>query len=106
MKEISTTDVLAKINAGEALHIIDVRTPQEVAEGHITGVDNIPLHVLEAKLPDLTKQTPYILVCRSSARSGQATQFLTDRGYDATNMVGGMLAWEGPVATGYANELL
>ena len=97
MKEISTTDVLSKMNAGEALHLIDVRTPQEVAEGHIEGIDNIPLHLLEAKLPDLNKQTPYILVCRSSARSGQATQFLTDMGYDATNMVGGMLAWEGPV---------
>lgn len=70
MKEISTTDVLAKINAGEALHLIDVRTPEEVAEGHIDGIDNIPLHLLEAKLPDLNKKTPYILVCRSSARSG------------------------------------
>lgn len=37
------------------------------------------------------------MVCRSSARSGRATQYLEDRGFDVTNMIGGMLAWEGEV---------
>ena len=32
---------------------------------------------------------------RSGGRSGRATEFLTAEGYDVTNMVGGMLAWEG-----------
>ena len=40
------------------------------------------------------KETSVQEVCRSGGRSGQATEFLTYHGYDATNMVGGMLAWE------------
>ncbi len=96
MKEMSATDVLHALEQQQTLHIIDVRTTDEVAHGKISGAVNIPLHLLEAKLPDLSKQTSYICVCHAGGRSAQATQFLTQMGYDATNMAGGMLAWEGP----------
>lgn len=97
MKEITAADVQHALLKRETMHIIDVRTTDEVASGKIPGAINIPLHLLDAKLPDLHKQTPYICVCHASGRSAQATQFLTQMGYDATNMVGGMLAWEGPL---------
>lgn len=45
----------------------------------------------------LDKTIEYIMVCRSGARSGRATQFLEDYGFNAINMTGGMLAWEGKV---------
>lgn len=37
------------------------------------------------------------MVCRSGARSGQATAFLESQGFDVTNMTGGMLEWNGEV---------
>ena len=97
MKEIQATEVAQRLANGEQLNLIDVREVAEVESGHIPGIVNIPLGLLEFRMHELDKNKPYIMVCRSSARSGQATAFLTDQGYDATNMVGGMLAWEGDV---------
>lgn len=97
MKEISIQEVQQRLENGEQLNLIDVREVAEVNEGHIPGITNIPLGLLEFRMHELDKNKPYIMVCRSSARSGQATAFLTAQGYDATNMVGGMLAWQGEV---------
>ena len=97
MKTITTAELQAKLEAGEKLNLIDVREVGEVAEGHIPGVMNIPLGLLEFRMNELDKNTPYIMVCRSGGRSGQATAFLESQGYDVTNMTGGMLEWTGEV---------
>ncbi|OCS82819.1 rhodanese-like domain-containing protein [Caryophanon tenue] len=97
MKTITTEQLQQKLQAGETLHLIDVREVDEVAAGHIPGITHIPLGLLEFRMHELDKQTPYIMICRSGGRSGQATQFLAAHGFDVTNMDGGMLAWEGNV---------
>lgn len=97
MKSISTTEVQEKLAAGEQLNLIDVREVDEVADGHIPGIVNIPLGLLEFRMPELDKNKSYIMVCRSGGRSGQATAFLEAQGYDVTNMTGGMLDWSGDV---------
>ncbi|MER2192731.1 MAG: rhodanese-like domain-containing protein [Solibacillus sp.] len=97
MKSITTTELQQKLAAGEALNLIDVREVGEVAEGHIPGAVNIPLGLLEFRMHELDKNKPYIMVCRSGGRSGQATAFLEAQGYDVTNMTGGMLEWAGEV---------
>lgn len=89
--------VQAKLEAGAAITLIDVREIDEVEAGHIPGSINIPLGLLEFRMHELDKNTAYIMVCRSGGRSGQATAFLQSHGYDVTNMTGGMLAWEGEV---------
>ena len=97
MKTISPTEVKQKLEAGADLHLIDVREVTEVEAGHIPGVTNIPLGLLEYRMQELDKNTPYIMVCRSGGRSGQATAFLEAQGFDVTNMTGGMLEWTGEV---------
>ena len=97
MKELSIEDVQQMISEQQPVHLIDVREVDEVAEGKIPGAVNIPLGLLEFKLQDLSKETPYIMVCRSGGRSGRATQLLESHGYQATNMVGGMMSWDGAV---------
>lgn len=97
MKTILPEEVQAKLQAGEALNLIDVREVDEVAAGHIPGMTNIPLGLLEFKMNELDKKQAYIMVCRSGGRSGQATAFLESQGYDVTNMTGGMLDWTGDV---------
>lgn len=100
MKEILVEQVLQRIQAGETVHLLDVREVDEVQEGHIPDILHIPLGLLEFRMHELDKNTPYIIVCRSGARSGRATAFLQEQGYDVTNMVGGMLAWQGAVEQG------
>lgn len=97
MKEITANEVQQLIDQGKKLNLIDVREVDEVQAGHIPDVMHIPLGLLEFRLHELNKNESYIMVCRSGARSGRATQLLEDNGFDASNMAGGMLAWEGKV---------
>ena len=97
MKTILPIEVQQKLEAGEVIHVIDVREVEEVEAGRIPGVTHIPLGLLEFRMHELDKKTPYIMVCRSGGRSGQATAFLEAQGFDVTNMSGGMLEWKGEV---------
>ncbi|MFD2638498.1 rhodanese-like domain-containing protein [Piscibacillus salipiscarius] len=97
MKTIDSKTVQEKLDQGEDLNLIDVREVEEVQEGKIPGAVNIPLGLIEFRENELDKNQEYIMVCRSGGRSGQATQFLESKGYNVTNMEGGMLSWEGPV---------
>ncbi|MGA3599466.1 rhodanese-like domain-containing protein [Lysinibacillus agricola] len=97
MKEISAKEVQQDIEQGQALNLIDVRELDEVESGHIPDIIHIPLGLLEFRMHELNKNEPYVIVCRSGGRSGNATRFLESQGFDVSNMVGGMLAWEGEV---------
>jgi len=97
MKQITAKEVEQMLAQGEKLNLVDVREVAEVQSGHIPGITHIPLGLLEFRMHELDKNIPYIMVCRSGGRSGQATAFLAAQGYDVTNMVGGMLSWEGNV---------
>lgn len=97
MKEISAKEVQQAFEQGQSLNLIDVREVDEVEVGHIPGIIHIPLGLLEFRMHELNKDESYVMVCRSGGRSGSATQFLESQGFDVSNMVGGMLAWEGEV---------
>lgn len=97
MKEITSKEVQERLEQGEQLHLIDVRELDEIQAGHIEGISHIPVGSIESRVNELSKDTPYIIVCRSGARSGRATEYLESQGFDVTNMVGGMLSWEGKV---------
>jgi rhodanese-related sulfurtransferase len=78
---------------------IDVREPDEVADGTIAGAVNIPLAQVPVRLDELDRERRVVLLCRSGNRSGQAAEFLVDAGFtDVVNLVGGMLAFDGPIA--------
>lgn len=95
MRETTAKEIETLLNEGEKLDIIDVREVNEVAAGKIPGAVNIPLGLIEFRMNELDKLKEYIMVCRSGARSGRATQFLEAYGFKVINMRGGMMAWEG-----------
>ncbi|GGN67079.1 MULTISPECIES: rhodanese-like domain-containing protein [Oceanobacillus] len=97
MKEITAKELERKRDAGEKLNIIDVREDEEVEMGIIPGAKHIPLGQIPERLNELNKNEHYYMVCRSGGRSGSACDFLIQNGYNVTNMVGGMLDWEGEV---------
>ena len=78
------------------VQIIDVREPAEFSGdlGHIAGSRLIPLGQLAAAAPSLSKEKPVVTVCRSGARSAQASVMLAQAGFDeVANLAGGMLRW-------------
>src|SRR3954454_19123953 len=82
-------------HAGE-VQVLDVREPDEFngSLGHVEGATLIPLGTLGQKMKALKKEKPIVVVCRSGARSAQATQVLARAGFDkVANLSGGMLRW-------------
>ena len=80
----------------ERVQIVDVREPDEFngALGHIAGARLLPLGLLLEKSKDLSKEKPMVTVCRSGARSAQATVLLRNAGFaKVANLSGGMLRW-------------
>lgn len=79
------------------LVILDVRTPQELvgAHGQIDGVINIPVQVLSKRINELEqyKDKNIAVICRSGNRSVMATKILKANGFKATNVLGGMKAY-------------
>lgn len=97
MDTITVDEVKRRMDAGEELHLVDVREPFENAEFNIGGI-LLPLGEIRAmqtdEIDDL-KDKEVILYCRSGNRSGQAAMFLESMGFTNTkNLVGGMLAWQ------------
>lgn len=61
--------------------LIDVRTPQEYATGHVGDAENIPLDQVGSRIEEFKKmKKPIILYCRSGNRSGMATSILKQKG--------------------------
>lgn len=78
--------------------LVDVRTPDEFAGGHIPGAVNVPLQQIGAAgaaVPQ--KVTPLFVYCLSGARSAQATAALKRMGYDDVRNIGGIGRWHGEV---------
>ena len=97
MKQISTEELQQKLLAGEKLNIIDVREVNEVTMGKIPAAKNIPLGEIPFRLNELQSSQHYYVICHSGARSSSACEYLTQNGYDVTNVTGGMLAWNGEI---------
>lgn len=69
--------------------LIDVRSPEEFADGHHPLAINIPLDQLEDALARIRGfKTPIYACCKSGVRSGSATQFLNQSGISSTNVGG------------------
>ena len=75
--------------------IIDVRTPEEEAEGLIPNSININImeQSFPAKVMDLDKSKTYYVYCRSGGRSANACQLMEKNGLKAFNLIGGIQAW-------------
>jgi rhodanese-related sulfurtransferase len=74
-----------------------VRTPAEFETGHIPGAYNVPLDLLKEHREELRNHLDedVVLVCRSGARAGQASQALAGVGLPNLKVLdGGMLAWQ------------
>jgi rhodanese-related sulfurtransferase len=76
------------------VQLVDVRQPEEYAEGHLKGAKLLPLGELEGRLGELDKSKPVLLYCRSGKRSTKALALVTAAGFKAEQLDGGVLAWD------------
>jgi adenylyltransferase/sulfurtransferase len=93
--EISVHDLKQRRDHGDAPFVLDVREPYEADIASIGADQLIPVDQLEKRLDELKadKDEEIIVHCRSGGRSAKATEFLREKGYKASNLAGGVLAW-------------
>ncbi len=78
--------------------LLDVRTPEEYAEGHIPGGKNLPLQDIDKAAAVIDhKDTPLFVHCLSGGRSRQAASVLKQMGYTNITNIGGIADYRGKV---------
>ena len=101
-RQISVDEAIAMMAQESNYIILDVRRPDEFAEGHIPNAINVANETIGTdEIPELPNKNQLIMVyCRSGRRSKEAADKLVKLGY--TNIVefGGILDWTGDVVTG------
>lgn len=101
----NTNDNIISVSASEfdkeikidSVQLLDVRTPQEYAEGHIRGALNINVQSDDFRRmaeKELSKDSTVLVYCRSGRRSMDAAEILTNLGYKVVNLKGGIIGWK------------
>jgi len=93
---VNTLAATQLINRSDAL-VVDLRSAEDYAKGHILGAKSIPLADLERRAGELDKHKakPLILHCGDGNRAGGAVAVLRKKGFDSVhNLAGGYSAWQ------------
>ena len=95
---ISPKQLQDLVQAGDPVELIDVRTPIEFREVHVTFARNIPLDQLDPKQLTVGRtgsQKPVYVICRSGSRGKQACEKIVAHGFsNVVNVEGGTMAWD------------
>lgn len=90
----------ADLDRGAVPLLIDVRTPEEFAGGHVPAARNVPIDDLDTRVAELGTGEVYV-ICQSGGRSARASAALAAKGLHPVNVTGGTGAWK---AAGYPVE--
>ncbi len=97
MATVTGDELAARIGAGDAPLILDVRTPEEYATGRVPGAINLPHTELAARLDELgpdARDREIVVYCESGRRAAVAEALLRDAGYRRTvHLDGDIAAW-------------
>jgi rhodanese-related sulfurtransferase len=94
IREIASSELKARIEAGDNVEIVDIRSDAEIAQGILPSAQHLPMHLIPLKMNDLPKDRDVILYCRSGARSYQACAYLAQQGVaNVLNLRGGIIDW-------------
>jgi rhodanese-related sulfurtransferase len=94
--EIATAELAERLEAGEALVLLDVRTPGEFHQGHIEGAINIPVYSLDQRLDELEefRDRTVVAYCEVGPRAVSAVRTLEANGFaDVVLYRAGMSEW-------------
>jgi molybdopterin-guanine dinucleotide biosynthesis protein A/rhodanese-related sulfurtransferase len=92
--EIDVDQLAERLGAGA--RVVDVREPDEYADGHVPGAVLVPLATVPDHVDAFQGEGPTFVICRTGGRSMRACEFLAAQGLDrleAVNVAGGTLAW-------------
>ena len=82
-QDVNAMQAKELISKGKEMVILDVRTPEEFANGHIAGAKNLDFYApnFEQQLEKLDTTNTYLLYCASGNRSGKAANLMQNKGF-------------------------
>lgn len=95
-RKLTLLEATQRINQGKTV-VLDVRSAEEFAAGHVRGAVNIPLPDLQQRLGELEKSRSktIIVVCQSGVTSAKAGAQLNKAGFqEVYSLTGGLAAWQ------------
>lgn len=98
IKKLSPEEYTKAVKSDSMGVILDVRKPEEFAEGHLNGamsLDFLNSSVFDDGLKNLDKNKHYYIYCRSGKRSHAAADKMQKKGFIVFDMEGGILNWTG-----------
>jgi rhodanese-related sulfurtransferase len=97
MKRCSAAELKNRLDKGEAIRLLDVRLPEEVAFCNLAKeapLLHIPLHELPGRYQEVSQDAQWVVYCHHGIRSAQAINFLQQHGFQhLENLEGGIHAW-------------
>ena len=101
-KQISQDEAMKIMDEESGYLIVDVRRPDEFAEGHIEGAINVPNEGIAEEMPEELPDKDQLLLiyCRTGRRSKEASEKLAKIGYKNVYEFGGINTWTGTIVTG------
>jgi len=92
---VSQEALLERQAKGDATaYVLDVRSPEEYAAGHVPGAVNIPYDQVASRLAEVPKDKDVVLYCKSGRRAGIAAEALANQGYTRLqHLEGDIVAW-------------
>ena len=95
--ELSPSEFVARwptYAAGGDVVLLDVREPAEVATAAVAAAVHIPMREVPARLDELPRDKPLVVMCHSGGRSSRVAQYLQYNGFsNVLNLKGGIDAW-------------
>lgn len=96
---VDAREAARRVAAGEAV-LLDVREPSELALARVEGALHVPMRDLPARLAEVPRDRPVLVMCHHGARSQAVADWLRPQGFDALNVAGGIAAWADEVDEG------
>ncbi len=98
VKTISPKALKERLDAGEAITVIDVRESWELRQSSVPFATHIPMNDIPGRVDELPKDVPVVIMCKVGGRSERVTEYLDSLGYENVfNLEGGILAWAGQI---------
>jgi len=103
MADLTQQEWISKLEADNNAVVLDVRTPEEVADGIIPNAIHIDIFKGQGfidELQSLDKSKTYFVYCKAGGRSGQACAVMNQLGFEKSyNLLGGFSQWKGEVSS-------
>lgn len=104
MSDVRPAELASRLDGGDEPYVLDIRPQSAYESGAIEGSHNVSVYddlragddsTLRARLDTLSRDEEIVVVCKMGVVARRATELLTEEGYDASTLSGGMSGWRG-----------